>query len=387
MKKSLIAIAALAATSAFAQSSVTLSGVADVGLQFSSVSKKNVFLPTTNAGQNAAGTVLNANLDNVNALKLSSGNNNRLVFAGAEDLGGGMAATFAAQLRFDPTNGFTEGGGARPLFQGESTVGLRGAFGAVKLGRALTAVQLPNGGIIDPWGVTTVAGMPYAAGFATSYEAGGEGRIGNAVFYTTPNFSGFSGNVSLGFNKGPTGKTHSAFAGIYSNGPLNAMLGFENNNVKDSLVQLGANYDMGAAKLYFGYGAVKGGAAADRAGVTFAAGASTAFIGGLNNTALAGQGVVAPDGKVTSLTFGAGIPFGAATVRVGYAQVKGDVVGAVRTDADTKLGLGVVYSLSKRTSIYSNIASITNKKVLDNSVAGTTGASKTAFDLGIAHSF
>ena len=376
MKKTLVALAALAVTSAFAQSSVTLSGVADVGLTYSNVKKQNQF-------------PVPGNFNNVNALGIGSGNNNRLIFSGVEDLGGGLAATFAFQMRFDPTTGNSEGGGARPLFQGESTVGLRGGFGSLKLGRWLSAVQLLNGGTIDPWGVSTVAGMPYAAGYSTSYEAGGEGRIGQAMFYATPNLGGFTGHLTLGFAKGATGKTLQSLAGSYNNGPINAMLGYERNKEGDKLTQLGANYDLGVAKLYAGYGRVKGGTLADRGTTAYASGASTAFIGGLNSgtASAAGQGNVTAGGTVTSATIGANIPLGAATIRVGYGRVAGDVIGAVRTTADNKLGLGVNYALSKRTSIYSDIALTTNKKVLRNGVAGSSGERRTAFDLGIAHSF
>ena len=153
---------------------------------------------------------------------------------------------------------------------------------------------------------------------------------------------------------------------------------------------MGANYDLGVAKIYAGYGRAKGGSASDRAGGAFNAIASSAFLfGALNNgtAPTAGQGQVAVDGTVTSASIGAKIPLGAATILVGYGRIKGDVVGAVRTDADNKFGLGVNYALSKRTSVYSDIASITNKKVLANGVAGTTGARRTAFDVGIAHSF
>ena len=134
MKKSLVALAAFAATASFAQSSVTISGVADIGLQYN------------NQTVNAAGV---ANGTGANKLQLGAGNNNRIIFAGVEDLGGGMATTFNFQLRLDPTRGNAERGtndigyaatGAtaatantatsRPLFQGESTVGLRGGFGA-----------------------------------------------------------------------------------------------------------------------------------------------------------------------------------------------------------------------------------------------------------------
>ena len=373
MKKTLIALAALASVSAFAQSSVTISGVGDMAIAYNSVADKNTLA--------AAATI--------NKFGTQFGFNNRIQFGVVEDLGGGNAALITSQLRFNPSSGTNEGtAGARPLFQGESTVGLRSSFGTVKIGRALTAVQAPNGGTIDPWGVATVATLPYAAGFASSYEAGGEGRIGSAVFYTSPNFSGFSVLFSYGFAKGPTGKVHTAFSGNYSNGPINAMLGFERNNVNDSLTNLGANYDFGPAKLWAGYGIVKGGSVADRGATAWTATASSALIGGLSN-GVANSGLVANNGTIKSLALGLTAPLGAATLKVGYGRVAGDVIGTVNTNADTKFALGVSYAMSKRTSLYSNLAFITNKKVLDGNpgIAGTTGARKTALDMGIAHFF
>ena len=368
MKKSLIAIAALAATSAFAQSSVTISGVADIGLQYN------------NSTVNAAGV---ANGTGANKLQLGAGNNNRIIFAGVEDLGGGMATTFNFQLRLDPTRGNEERGtsvigyaatGAtaatanigtsRPLFQGESTVGLRGGFGAFRAGRMLPANQQLNGGTIDPWGVSTVGGNPYQTGFVSDYVQGGEGRVGNAVTYWTPNFSGFQGLATLGFDKGPSNKSYSSFAASYRNGPINAMLGMESNRFGDKLTNLGANYNFGVATVYAGYGAVKGGTAADRAGATFLATA-------------AGQ-QVAVDSKVTILSFGANIPFGAATGRVGYANWNGNG-GAAGNVKESKFSLGVNYALSKRTAIYSDIANTTRKNLALSAV--------TQFDLGVAHSF
>jgi predicted porin len=367
MKKTLVALAALAVTSAFAQSSVTLSGVADVGL-------------TYNSG--------NGDKQGSEKILLGSGNNNRIIFSGVEDLGGGLAATFAFQLRLDPTTGNNERGTAviglngpavapnasgvgvpaatptsRPLFQGESTVGLRGGFGSIKMGRWLTAVQLLNGGMLDPWGVTTVGGSVYATGFASDYAQGGEGRIGNGLFYTSPNFGGFSVLYSQGFLKGPTGGRNSSIAGTFNNGPINVMLGYERNRAKDTLVQLGGNYDLGVAKLYAGYGNIKGGKTADRAGMSYLATASGAQ--------------VAPGGNIKDYTIGVNVPLGAATARAGYSRWNFN--GATGAKNESKIGLGVNYALSKRTAIYSDLANTTRKNAGLSNVTG--------FDLGIAHSF
>ena len=387
MKKSLLALAALATTGAFAQSTVTLSGVMDVSTNYSS-----------------------ATAPGFSKFSNTFGNNNRLIFSGVEDLGGGLAATFSAQIRFDPTTGFNERGSAgyistaatgrdgngtalgntglnvgRPLFQGETRVGLRGAFGSIRMGRGLTALQAPNGGVIDPWGVTTVAGSVYAPGYSTDYSQGGEGRT-EGIFYDTPNFSGLSASLTLSPRKAiANGKSFYSVAVNYRNGPIVAVIGTEQNRFGDTLTNLGGNYDLGAAKIFAGYGTVKGGAVADRAGVAYlaTAGAAPGYGGGM--TAL-GQtvGNIGTGSKFDAFSIGATVPLGAAKILVGYSSYKSNIAGAQR---DAKLGLGVNYALSKRTSIYSDLASFTRKNNLAGANPATNNERVTAMDLGIAHSF
>jgi len=382
MKKTLIALAALAATASFAQSTVTISGIVDVGVKSASNVKP---------GQDK--------------LSVGSGNNNRVAFGVAEDLGGGLKAVANAQMRFDPASGMTEASNGRPLFQGETRVGLSGGFGTVLMGRGLTALQLPNGGNSDPWGVSTVAGSVYAAGFASDYAAGGEGRIDGAVFYTSPSLNGLTISASfspkklvaagaaatndvttVGSEKQGTNavtaitstKQHQSLNALYANGPLAVGLGYEQNRVGDKITQVYGNYDMGVAKLYASNATVKGGTAADRAGVTFAAASSAVNTGGATAQVAAG-------GKITNNTVGVTVPMGALSLRAGYSVWNGN--GAAGQKDDNKLGFGVKYDLSKRTYIYSDVASQTRKNNSAGTNPATNNSKVTSFDLGVAHSF
>jgi predicted porin len=143
MKKSLVALALMGAFSsaAFAQSSVTIYGTLDAGIT-----------KTTNTANTA---VLEGKRDN-----------NKLGFRGVEDLGSGLKALFQLEIRFEPDTGTIEGV-TRPLFQGQSRVGLQGSFGTVRLGRALTALQ-ETVITYEPW-----SGMPNVAGFMTDIAVGG----------------------------------------------------------------------------------------------------------------------------------------------------------------------------------------------------------------------
>jgi len=386
MKKTLIALAVLTVSSAsFAQSTVTLSGVLDVGVR--------------NTSKVAAGAA---------KLGVTAGNNARLVFGVAEDLGGGMKALANAQMRFDPTTGTAEAGNARPLFQGETRVGLSAGFGTVMLGRGLTALQLPNGGNSDPWGVTTAAGSVYAAGFASDYAAGGEGRIDQAVFYTSPSFGGLTLSASMSPRKIVTAavvakaavpdadgvqgtnavaataagvsKTSQSINLVYANGPLVIGVGNERNRANDTITQVYANYNLGVAKVFASSATIKGGSAEEqRFGGTFAAAASAV------NTGTTANRQVAAGGKIENWTVGATIPMGATTIRVGYSGWNGS--GAAGQLDDTKFGLGVKYDLSKRTFIYTDVATQTRKNLTGTAAAGRDNTNVQMFDLGVAHSF
>jgi len=234
MKKTLVAAALLGAFAgvAQAQTAVQIYGNLDVGLNKTSDQ-------TLAIGKRAANT---------------------LGFKGTEDLGNGLKALFQLEMRYEPDTGTTENNG-RPLFQGQSRVGLQGDFGMVRLGRGLTPFQEIVGSF-EPW-----HGLPTAAGFYTDIsvagfnsaplDTGGSGpnsnRISNAVFYNSPVTNGFQVNASWatkeatgGTVKGigtgatyPVGAQASAnpfsIAGTYNNGPAAAMLAYERNAVESKV--------------------------------------------------------------------------------------------------------------------------------------------------------
>lgn len=394
MKKSLIALAALATVSGATMAQVTLSGVMDLGVRYTS----------------AVGST-------VSKVSLNDGDAARLIFSANEDLGGGLRALVNAQLRFDPTTGYSQGRSvttngstslppagasgnqlssientARPLFQGETRVGLTGGFGTVMLGRGISALQLPNGGNSDPWGVTTIAGSVYAAGFATEYATGGEGRIDRAFWYTSPNISGLTLSASMSpfkvtgsalANATGASKTHYSVNALYAAGPLVIGLGTEQNRAADTITQLYGNYDAGVAKIFFSTARINGGTTAEQANAgTFLAAAA----------AVPGQSAkVAANGTISNHTIGATIPMGALSYRVGYSTWNG--TGASTQKTDSKLGLGVRYDLSKRTYVYSDLAQTSRKNngaVSSSTVTATTNTANTKnnqFDLGIRHAF
>jgi GBP family porin len=121
MKKTLLALAAIAASSAaFAQSSVTLYGVVDASLE--SVKGDD--------------TVTRVSSDNLAS--------SRLGFKGTEDLGNGLKANFVLESNMKMDTG-ANGGGSTRFFDRAAWVGVAGGFGELRLGRQDTSIGLLAG--------------------------------------------------------------------------------------------------------------------------------------------------------------------------------------------------------------------------------------------------
>ena len=351
MKKSLIALAVLAASgAAMAQSSVTLYGVLDTGLTYSK-GEESVY-GMTHVGGNV---------------------NSRLGFRGVEDLGNGLKATFNLESGFSADDGTNYMGQDGLAFTRTSTVGLAGNFGEVRLGRMLTSSYLAVSrydafgdtgiGASRAWGNWVPETEPLAA--LGAYPT----RASNAISYTSPNFSGFKIGAEYGFGEQQKARD-SRYLGLgvtYDNGPLSLGLGYDrlNSNTMDGLlaasdlktVHLGGAYNFGVAKLLAFYKQSK-----------------------VSN---------APKFK----TFGLGVsaPVGAAgEVRASYNNYK---ISDDNGKAD-QLSLGYVHNLSKRTALYGTYAYIKNKDglafQLNGAMAGAglkDGEKQHGLQLGVRHAF
>ena len=326
MKKSLIALAVLAASgAAMAQSSVTLYGVLDTGLTYSK-GEESVY-GMTHVGGNV---------------------NSRLGFRGVEDLGNGLKATFnlEAGMGVDDGNNYMDKDSNGMAFRRTSTVGLQGSFGEVRLGRMLTSSYLAVSRY-DAFGDTGIG-----ASLAWNIpQTGYAPRTENAISYTSPNFSGFKIGAEYGFGEQQkaSDKRYIGIGATYDNGPLSLGLGFDrlngdtlNNTVgTENLTtwHLGAAYNFGVAKLMGFYKQSK-----DKDAGVGAAGDSVKF-------KTFGLGVTAPVGA-------------AGEVRASYNhyRLSADVTGfSVPTLKANQMSLGYVHNLSKRTALYGTYSYLKNK--------------------------
>jgi predicted porin len=350
MKKSLIALAVLAASgAAMAQSSVTMFGVVDAAVTYGSGSVANR-TSMTNSGHTAS----------------------RLGFRGVEDLGGGLKAGFHLEAGINNDDGSgaatslnnqtsTVAGGL--TFNRRSTVSLMGNFGEVRLGRDYTP-QFWNTASFDPFGYNGVG-----ATVVRQATLGGPTavRASNSIAYHAPaNLGGFYGSAmySMGENaSNAANKKDGNGLGLrvgYAKGPIDVALAYSETKFLAGDIKalnLGGSYDLGMAKIMAMYVQDKNSNAASN------------------------------DGK--GYQIGGVIPVGAGEVRLTYGTYKRETpIGA--DPKVNKLALGYVHNLSKRTALYATYAHLSNKNGASFALGGAIGAANensNGYDFGIKHSF
>ena len=344
MKKSLIAVAALAAVgAASAQSSVTLYGVVDTGY--------GVVQTKTEQGGVTTKT---------RTTGLMSGNlsGSRWGLKGQEDLGNGLSAVFNVEAGFNSVNGdFTDG------FNRRSVVGLKGSFGQVLLGRDYTPMDTIGGGdYFQASDLVTgdVGGLLYTARANGIHYSGEFGGVGVKAFV------GYNDEKTTVSTAGATTVTRDRTEGYgvgvtYAGGPFMVGAAVQQFRAKDAVATysknteygLGASYDFTAAKLY------------------------THYIANDFQT---------PNAKpLQQFGLGVTVPFGAFTLGGQYAY-NYYKAGTNSKAKGHDFVLQGTYALSKRTDVYARAARTDSWKV---KTSGTT-AYKTntdSFAVGVRHRF
>jgi predicted porin len=355
MKKSLIAMAVLAgfAGAVAAQSTVTLSGSVDAGLR---------------------------RVDGVTTMAGAGSSRNNLTFSGVEDLGGGNSAFFTLNHRFNIQNGTQNGQNSTPAaatatstgntttgqnidaasqFYRQLWVGLKNnSVGDLRLGRFLYPVQELNG-TFDVFGTDTV-GTTHTGGLKANLRTNSSGYLRSASFggfqihaaYGRKDGGGTQGNVVAGGVSPSTNGTLTAgytvapagLAGNFATGPLSVALAWDRAGADLKTTAAYGSYDFGVAKLFAQY---------EKTDVNLVGGTDKRY------------------------SVSAGIPVGALSkVKIGYLSID----DSTKVGKQAKLGLGYDLGLSKRTTIYTDMAKLSGDEASVNN-------KKTRFDIGINHKF
>ncbi|SDI81726.1 porin [Paraburkholderia phenazinium] len=371
MKKNMIALAVSAAFAlpVFAQSSITLYGVIDEGINY-----------TSNAGDKSA-------------YQLESGyaQGSRWGLKGSEDLGSGLKAIFDLENGFDVNSGALGQGGR--MFGRQAFVGLTAAnYGTVTLGRQYDSVvdYLAQATANGNWGGYLLS-HPY-----DNDNTDNSFRVNNTIKYASPDFAGlqFGGTYSFSNDTNFANNRQYSLGGQYTNGGLlvtgaylqadnpglttNGAIATDDANFISERLRIfggGVNYTFGAATLGFVYTNTNVGepAATD----------TSAYVGS----------ITAPNGgSVTAIKFQnfevngkyQFTPAFFVGVQYVYTAATMDATSGNENPKYHTFGLMADYNLSKRTDFYfqaayQKVAGDKTDTVLDDAyIPGSAGASSSS---------
>ena len=374
MKFTLGAIAlALAAPAAFAQSSVTLYGIVDLGGQYLSGHSKQVSV--VSGGQSGS----------------------RIGFKGTEDLGAGTFADFVLEGGINVDTGGSGQGGQ--LFGRQAFGALRTPFGTASAGRQYSSIYYQTGDFSEFSNVSLGATTAVIGGFAGGYEPirgsannattstatgaevnGSPARVNNSFRYTTPTVEGLKASFLYGAGE-VTGDTNGTrlfdVSARYTNYGLDAYVSYvadkagnattvANSQTNLGIITASAAYTFGAFKVEGGYLQANDKRPADQDGKGF-------WLGGDYK---AGQNVF----------------------RAQWVQNNPDKknVALAKTNA---FGLGYEFDFSKRTNLYTSLTRFQSDRSPNGAFVGRVGAAVPAglltasdrtaneFVLGVRHAF
>jgi predicted porin len=390
MKKTLIALAALGAMAgaAQAQSTVTIYGLLDA-----------------NIGSYKTNQVSGAAITGISQAKIDSGglNGSRWGIRFSEDIGGGMAVIGNLESGINLDAGSSAQGGL--LFGRRANVGISSGFGTVTIGRNSSSYDdvsadhaMMGATLFDPsntnngFSTAQAAAIGTLAGNAVLLNHNGTGsgahvtwvgfntRFNNSVKYVSPNFGGFTGSFMYAFGEDKTtavSASNTVSANLkYANGPLVVSGGYQSEGAartattKPALTNtlLNVSYDFGVAKVGFGANRAK-------------------FKDVITTFSPTGAAVAAHElAAQKEYSLSVAVPLGATTLSAGYARSKGDDLGS-----STGWGVQALYSLSKRTTLYTGAVSTKNYSgVAANTmvIAPTSSITRTTtVAAGIRHTF
>lgn len=355
-----VVLATSVAGTAYAQSNVTLSGAVDLALAHGS------------------GSISNQNRMDSNDLGAT-----KLSFKGFEDLGGGLKAGFWMEAGANADTGTGQNtntnnqpsgaaGNGGLTFNRRSHVSLGGNWGEIRLGRDFKPqymgladfdpFDVGGSGITEVLNSSIVGPTTVRASNSISYLYG-HGFNAAAIGYGPEGFKGsgfqFHGMYFMGENPSgtPTSKDGNGYGAraVYSTGKftISGAVGgtsYAAGDVRQN--NAGASYDFGVVNVMGMYEWDKKGAVRARGWLA-----------------------------------GANVPVGVDTIRVAYSRYGTDAAGS---PAAKKLAVGYLHPLSKRTTLYTAAAHVSNEGTSATALNGSVtapGQSSNGFDFGILHTF
>ncbi|WP_347558765.1 porin [Robbsia sp. KACC 23696] len=216
---------------AHAQSSVTLYGVIDNGIDYQSPNGAKATVRAVSGGLFAS----------------------RFGLKGTEDIGGGLHVNFQLEDGFNGETGAAAS--ATAAFNRQAWVGLSGHFGEVRLGLQNTPQYIFLNPELDPLAVQSIGSPMNSLNSLTVRET-------NAISYFTPTYYGLSAQFMVAMRDTTTkpsqGLQFYNAAVKYINGPFHIAAGYEQagNATGTSLLKIfnaGTSMSFGAARVFLAY--------------------------------------------------------------------------------------------------------------------------------------
>lgn len=359
-----IAMTAVAA-SAHAQSSVTLYGIVDNGIQYETGQPKGHVFGAQSGGWAQS----------------------RFGLKGAEDIGGGTKAVFQLESRLNTQNGSLANGS---FFEGQATVGLQNdSWGQLKFGNMGSAEISQYSGDVDPQQT-----KKYAIGTLV------RGRIfsqaGNGVEYLSPKMGGFIVQGQYDLTNSPkwnAGTPGSAPGQLGSSTGLGSAQG-RTDGIKLSFQSGGLFWQATYDEVRDPNGQFSNVYLASRSiltGLTYAFGPVVAYVGYQHLSApnASNEGYFG-SATPTALPAGTSLPtavnhewIGAIWQSTPGLAITGAVYHANANNGNgnaTLFTLGVNYSLSKRTLLYTELGYVRNSSTSNLGLDGGLYGANTNFD-------
>lgn len=341
MKKILLVASAVISTCALhtvhAQTSVTLYGVIDNGIEYQ------------NGGAN-------------HVIRADSGGLFATVYGliGHEDIGGGVHVNFQLEQGFSAANGTSQAAGY--AFNRLAWVGMSGNFGEFRFGRQKKPQYLFLDGELDP-----LAGKTIASSFSDFADV--SVRANNAIAYFTPTYRGLTAQFMVSMRDSTTRPSNGIqfYNAVfkYINGPFHLAGGYEQqDNATGTSVQrtftLASSLRFSAARFHLVYHTeMQSDHSEDIAAYT----ASASYL-------------INPANEVIAM--------------YGYLHDRSG-----RGNNAQQLGLGYLYFLSKRSILYALAGIVDNRNKATyglqgteySGIAVTPGATARGIIIGISHKF
>jgi GBP family porin len=379
MKKTLLALAAIAASSAaLAQSSVTLYGVIDASVESVKGDK----------------SVTRVSSDNLST--------SRFGLKGTEDIGGGLKANFVLESGLKVDTGASD---SARFFNRAAWVGLNGSFGDVRLGRIDSAIGDIAGNVLSaqPYDDLVIVGTRAGKNYR---------RVDNTVTYILPTLvPGLTtqlqySTAAVGYNAG-TGKVDTTATGAetagadagksfglsvkYVAGPLTAGLGYLSAKDENTGTGTGTTTPAlsAAAAQAAGAGNQKANATLVYVGYDLGVAKVTAYYDVETNPSNA-IATATVNKRLSVVGAKVAVPVSPEfTVVTGLSTAR-NVKGNVASDDNVEIvTIKGIYTLSKRTALYAMFTNVNNDTNTALNVGATASNDKTVRGIaaGVRHAF